>query len=264
MSTTEIISNYYANYDEDGRLARKWNSIEFLTTMRYIERYLTPGAKIADIGAGTGYYSRTIANRGYEVESVELSPHHIAIFKENLRPEQKINIHQGNALDLHMFGDNTFDITLVLGPMYHLFTPEDKNQAISEALRITKPGGVVFVAYCISDSTLLSDGFGRGRVDAANHYWNGKIDQETFKIKSQPEDIFEQVRKEDIDQIMKPFAVDRLHYVSTDLVARFIRDALEEMDDETFAFYLRYHYVICERADMVGLTAHSLDVFRKL
>ena len=60
---------------------------------------------------------------------------------------------------MNMFQDNTFDITLVLSPMYHLYTDTDKQQAISEALRVAELGGVVFVAYCISDASILEDAF---------------------------------------------------------------------------------------------------------
>jgi len=263
MSITEMLNNYYSNYDENGRLERKWGSVEFLTTMRYIERFLFPGASIAEIGTGTGRYSRAIADMGYEVEAVELTSHNIAIFKENLQLGQKINIHQGNALDLHMFSDSNFDITLVLGPMYHLYTSEDKHQAISEALRVTKPGGVVCVAYCISDGTIFNEGFNLKRFDVAEYIRDGKLDPVTFATRSVPEDIFELMRKEDIDRLMAPFTVERLHYVATNLFTRYIRDAVDEMDDETFALYLRYHFAVCERADMVGLTTHSLDIFRK-
>ena len=264
MAINDTLNSFYTNYDEDGRLLRKWASVEFLTTMRFIERYLKPGAKVVEIGAGTGRYSRTIADMGFDVEAVELTSHNISIFKENLQPNQKIDIHQGNALDLHMFQANSFDITLLLGPMYHLYTAEDKHQAIAEALRVTKPGGIVFVAYCISDGTIFNEGFDLKRFDVVEYIRLGKIDPITFETHSTTEDIFELVRKEDIDQLMAPFAVERLHYISTDLFSRYIRDSIDEMDDKTFELYLRYHFAVCERADMAGLTSHSLDVFRKL
>jgi RimJ/RimL family protein N-acetyltransferase/ubiquinone/menaquinone biosynthesis C-methylase UbiE len=257
------LASYYNNHDENSRLESKHGQVEFLTTMRYIERYLTPGAKVIEIGAGTGRYSRAIADMGYSVEAVELFERNIDIFKASLRPEQKINITQGNALDLSAFTDNTFDITLLLGPMYHLYTEEDKLKAIAEALRVTKPGGVVFAAYCISDASLVLSGFQRKAFDIGEYITRGKIDPVTFDTVSVPEDIFELVRKEDIDRLMEGFHVERLHYVATDLFTRYIRDAVDEMDDETFALYLRYHFSICERADMVGITHHSLDVFRK-
>jgi len=258
------IAGYYNGYDEQGRLESNHGRVEFLTTMRYVERYLKRDAKVIEIGAGTGRYSRTIADMGHEVEAVELVKYNIDIFKENLKESQKINITQGNALDLSSFADEAFDITLLLGPMYHLYTENDKKKAISEALRVTKRGGVVFVAYCISDASLVSTGFARPDIFSVADYINrGKIDPVTFDTTSEPEDIFELVRKEDIDKLMSSFEVERLHYIATDLFTNYMRQAVDEMDDEAFDLYLRYHFSVCERADMVGITHHSLDVFRK-
>ena len=50
------------------------------------------------------------------------------------------------------------------GPMYHLFTREDKLKALSEAIRVTKKGGVVFAAYCMGDASALSYGFICGEI----------------------------------------------------------------------------------------------------
>ena len=68
-----------------------------------------------------------------------------------------------------MFADNTFDITLVFGPMYHLYAESDKHQAISEALRVTKSGGVIFAAYCISDASILESGFKYGHFSVSDY-----------------------------------------------------------------------------------------------
>jgi len=257
------IKNFYSNYDEEARLGYRHGMVEYLTTMRYVQKYLTPGAKIAEIGAGTGRYSRSIADMGYAVKAVELVPHNIEIFKNKITPQQNVNVTQGNALDLSMFEDNTFNITLMLGPMYHLYTLADKQQAISEALRITKPGGVVFVAYCISDASILEDAFKNNLLMISDYVDKGQIDSGTFATTSKPENIFELVRKEDIDHLMDNFSTTRLHYVATDMISRFLRESLANMSDETFDMYLRYHYAVCERPDMVGMTHHSLDIFRK-
>jgi len=258
-----FISNYYDNYDEDGRLTTRPGLVEFLTTMRYIEKYLPEGGKVLEIGAGTGRYSRAIADMGHKVEAVELVPHNINIFRENMKPGQEINIIHGNALDLSMYEDNTFDLTLSLGPLYHLYTTEDKHQAISEAIRVTKPGGVVFVAYCMSDASIIEGGFGRKRYEVAEFIQRGLINPITFATSSKPEDVFELVRVEDINALMEAFPVKRLHLVATDLFSRYIRGSLAEMDDECFALYLRYHFAVCERQDMIGASHHVLDIFRK-
>jgi hypothetical protein len=58
--------------------------------------------------------------------------------------------------------------------------------------------------------------------------------------------------------------VERLHYVGTDMATNYMRSAVDEMEDDLFELYLQYHYVICERQDMVGTSHHILDVLRKI
>lgn len=73
--TNPYLMDFYNNYDEDSRLTPRHGSVEFLTTMRYITRYLKPGDHILEIGAGTGRYSHALARQGYPVDAVELIPH---------------------------------------------------------------------------------------------------------------------------------------------------------------------------------------------
>lgn len=262
--TNPYLIEFYNTYDEDSRLRSRHGSVEFLTTMHYVEQYLTPKARILEIGAGTGRYSHALARQGYPVDAVELVEHNIEVFQRNTQAGEPVTISQGNALDLSAIPDNCYDITLLLGPLYHLYTPEDKRQAIREALRVTKPGGILFAAYVISDGCLLDEGFHRGNIDVAEYIRTGLLDGETFAAKSEPKDLFELVRKEDIDALMSGFPVKRLHYVASDGCARLLREAIDAMDDETFRLYLKYHFVTCEREDLVGVTSHALDISRKL
>lgn len=80
MDTKEYLVNYYTNYDEEGRLLSKHGRVEYITTMKYIEKYLQPGMRIMEIGAGTGRYSHALAGKGYRVDAVELVEHNIEIF----------------------------------------------------------------------------------------------------------------------------------------------------------------------------------------
>ncbi len=89
------------------------------------------------------------------------------------------------------------------------------------------------------------------------------IDADTFAAKSEPKDLFELVRKEDVDELMSDFPVTRLHYVATDGSALFMREVIDKMDDETFRLYLDYHFATCERNDMLGITSYAVDIFRK-
>ena len=261
METFKALSDYYGSYDEDNRLRSRHGMVEFLTTMRYIEKYLQPGMRILEIGAATGRYSHELARRGYPVDAVELVDHNIEIFRKNTQPGERVTVRQGNAKDLHMFADDTYDITLLLGPMYHLFAVEEQKQALSEAVRVPKPERVVFAAYCNNDATMVQYCFGRGMLKEKRY--QELVDPVTFKASSDPAELFELYRKEDIDALMADFPVERLHYLGTDMATNLMREAVDQMDDALFEMYLRYHFFICERPDMVGATHHILDVFRK-
>lgn len=263
MEANHYLIDFYNHYDEDCRLTSKHGSIEFLTTMRYIEKYLKPGNRILEIGAGTGRYSHALARQGYSVNAIELVRHNIEVFQKNTLSSENISVIQGNALDLSIFHDNQFDITLLLGPLYHLYNKADKQQAIREAIRVTKQGGIIFAAYVISDGCLLDEGFKRNNISVTDYIKKGLLNSETFSAQSEPKDLFELVRKEDIDDLMSTFPVTRLHYVATDGCALFMRDEIDAMNDELFQLYLKYHFATCERNDLLGITSHAVDIFKK-
>lgn len=262
MDSLQALTQFYSNYDEEGRLLSKHGQVEFLTTMRYIEKYLRPGMRVLEIGAATGRYSHTLARQGYRVDAVELVQHNINIFQQLTQPGENVTIRQGNAKELSFYEDETFDMTLLLGPMYHLFTMEDQLQALSEAIRVTKKGGIIMAAYCGNDATMVQYCFGRGMLKEQRY--RDLVDFETFKASSDPAELFELYRIEDIDALMKDFNTERLHFLGTDMATNYMRTAIDEMDDAFFQLYLKYHFTICERSDMVGVSHHFLDVFRKL
>ncbi len=261
MEVKNILENFYAAADEDSRLANRCGNVEYITTMHYIGKYLRPGMRIIEIGAGTGRYSHALAREGYRVDAVELTAHNIEIFKENTRDGENISITQAGATDLSAFESDTYDITLLLGPMYHLFTEEDKLQALSEAMRVTKKGGIIFAAYCMSDPSIVQYGFVKGNIHAL--FERNMLDPNTFKAYSSPAEIFELHRKSDIDRLRSSFSAEQLHFVAADGFANHIRQTLSEMDEETYELYLRYHLATCELVELTGYSNHTLDIFRK-
>lgn len=261
MQTNDYLKEYYERYDEDGRLLSKHGQVEFKTTMKYIEKYLKNNDKVLEIGAATGRYSHELARKGYRVDAVELIEHNIDLFKKNTLENEQVTITQGNAMDLSFIETDTYDITLLLGPMYHLYSVGDKIKALSEAIRVTKKNGIIFVAYCMGDASVLSYGFIRGEI--FNIIEKSMIDTKTFDTFSNPWDIFELYRKEDIDELRGQFDVTQLHFVAADGYTNHMRDIVNKMDDEMYELFLKYHFATCERQDMVGLSHHTLDIFRK-
>ncbi len=261
MERIEALRNYYTTHNEDARLTSQVGAVEFLTTMHYIEKYLKHGMCILEIGAGTGRYSHALARMGYKVDAVELIEENIEAFKVNISQNEDITVQQGDAVNLKNIKSDKYDITLLLGPMYHLYNDADKKAAISEAIRVTKRGGIIFAAYCNNDATVYQFGFVKGGFSSGEN--NHLVDFDTFKLSSTPKEIFALYRKEDIDALMSEFNVKRLHYVGSDMATYFIANTVAEMDEKTFELYMKYQLCICEREDMVGFTNHMLDIFRK-
>lgn len=262
METLKVLTQFYSNYDEEGRLLSKHGQVEYLTTMRYIERYLKPGMRILEMGAATGRYSHTLARQGYKVDAVELIQHNIDIFEQLTQPGEDITIRQGNAKDLSFYESDTFDMTLLLGPMYHLYTEEEQLQALAEAIRVTKKGGIVMAAYCGNDACVVQYGFRNGELLQPES--KDMLNPDTFMLSVSPTLLFQLYRIEDINRLMENFPTERLHFVGTDMATKYMQKEIDAMEDAFFRLYLDYHFTICERSDMVGVSHHFLDIFRKL
>ena len=258
-STGNSIIDYYNAYDEDGRLMRKSRLPEYLNTMKYIDKHLFPGAKIIEIGAGTGRYSVALADKGYDVTAVELVPHNIEIMKKKVMKHHNIKIYEGNACDMSAFKSDTYDIVLLLGPMYHLFTDEDKHKALGEAVRLAKKGGVIYASYCNNDTAIYKLFYKRNILG----YLDKGMIKEDYHTISTPNEIFELYRKSDIDELMKKYDVTRLHFVGVDMLSYLHDNSLNNLSEREFEEYMKFLSNLCEREDSVGLSIHMLDVFRK-
>lgn len=214
--------------------AERQGYVEYVTTMSYIHKYLEPHMRIAEIGAGTGRYSLALAREGYHVEAVELVERNIQVFRSKLKKEDDICILQENALDLSSF---------------------------AEALRITKPGGFLFVAYCLNEATVLQYCFGQETI------WEDiekGLLAEDFTWTANENDAFSLVRPADIRELTKDFPIERLHLAATDGAARYLGDMIEHMEERLYRKYLEYHFSTCEREDLIGASNHVLDVLRKV
>lgn len=256
------LEQYYSGYDEDGRLLSRHGQVEYQTTMKYIHQCLGESLdkRILEVGAGTGRYSVTLAKEGYQVDAVELTSHNLEILKSKLTGEEKCTAIQGNAMDLSMYADETFDVTLVLGPMYHLYCNEDKCQVLREAIRVTKKTGYVLVAYCMNESVIIQEMFVRGHL---KEYLKKGLVTDDFKALSCPEELFDMERVENIYAMTKDLEVERIKLVATDGATNYMRAVVDAMDDETFEYWLKYHFATCERQDIIGATNHALDILQR-
>lgn len=252
----EQIQRTYELFHEDTRLNRsKAARVEFLTTTRYIERYLKPGARLLDVGAGAGEYSLYFARKGYDVCALELSEHNIEAFRAKLTPEDSINLVQGNAVDLSRYEDESFDVVLLFGPLYHLHREEDRQKCIAEAKRVCKQDGTMFFAFISNDMVILTE-----FSYHPDYFVSGDYDKESFELEDFPF-VFHTV--DECRAMLRSGGVQVLHEVASDGVSELLEDKINAMDDENYAQYLRYHFYICEKPEFLGMSNHLLFVGKK-
>jgi len=253
------LEKYYNKFCEDKRLTRRHGQVEYITSMKYIHDYIGSNGdeKILDVGAGTGRYSIQLANEGYDVTAIELVKHNLGVLKSK---GSTVKAFQGTALDLSRFPENTFDMTLVFGPMYHLYTFEDKVKVLQEAKRVTKPKGVILVAYCMNEFSVLTYGFKENNIRECID--NGKLNDD-FHVISEPKDLYDYVRIEDINKLNEGAKLERIKLIAADGPANYMRPVLNAMDEDTFKLFIDYHFSTCERSDLLGASGHTLDILRK-
>jgi ubiquinone/menaquinone biosynthesis C-methylase UbiE len=164
MENNNEVAQYYEKYDENGRIDK--HPIEFIRSKEIISRYLpsTP-IKIVDLCGASGHYAYWLATMGHEVHLMDLSEKHI---KETIANKEKYNvelmsIRQGDARET-AFKNETFDMILLMGALYHLQNRDDRIKCIKESYRILKKGGVAVFAYISRHATIL-DGFAKDLIN---------------------------------------------------------------------------------------------------
>lgn len=258
MNEQELI-NYYNKFNEDKRLNSRHGQVEFITTMHYIHEYLRDrkDAKILELGAGCGRYSIALANESYDVTALELVKHNLRVIEKK---SDKVHTVLGNATNLSKFKEESFDMILMLGPMYHLISKDEKLKALKEAKRVLKKDGIIMIAYCMNEYSVLTYGFKEQHIKECLK--NNMLDKDYHCI-SKDSDLYSVVRIEDINELNNLVSLERIKIITPDGPANYMRKILNQMDDETFNEFLSYHFSTCERQDLIGAAAHTLDILKK-
>lgn len=256
---------YYNKFNEDKRLDSRHGRVEFITSQKYIHESLEavgkdrePGQiKILDIGAGTGRYSIPLAQEGYDVTAVELVKHNLGRLKQK---GCGVHAYQGNALNLKRFERESFDVTLLFGPMYHLHEKEEKLTALQEAVRVTKPGGRILVAYVMNEFTVLTYGFKEKHILEA---LQNDMLTEDYHCTEKANPLYSMVRLEDIAELDAQVNAARVRIIAADGAANYMRQYLNALSEEEFDAFVNYHLTTCERMDLMGASAHTVDILEK-
>lgn len=253
---TEQVNRTYDFFNEETRLTHSRAArVEFLTTVRYIEQYVKPGMRILDIGAGAGEYSFYFAEKGYEVNALELADANVSAFRKRMRPGLPLTLLQGNALDLSAYADESFDAVLVFGPLYHLHEEKDRRRCIEEACRVCKKEGTLFFSFIGHDMVFMSE----LRYDG-EYFSTGDYEHESFRLHDFPFVFF---TVQEARQMLIDGGIELLREVASDGASELMAPEINAMSEESWRQYLGYHFYRCEKPELLGMSNHLLFVGRK-
>jgi SAM-dependent methyltransferase len=155
LPTPRDVVQFYSSDVEVDRLEHGLGVLEFERTKELISRFVVSGSAVADVGGAAGHYAEWLVENGHRVELVEPVPRHVELARERAGEPPRFGVHLADARVLP-FENEAFDAVLLLGPLYHLGDLHDRLQAVREAARVCRRGGVVLAA-AISRSAFLLD-----------------------------------------------------------------------------------------------------------
>ncbi len=255
------IEKYYNKFNEEHRLTTRHGQVEFETSLKYIHDYIPedrPASeiKILDLGAGTGRYSVQLNSEGYDVTAVELVKRNLEVLRGK---HTSVKTWGGDARNISFLEDNTFDLTIMFGPCYHLIGDEEKLKAINEAKRVTKKDGIIMIAFTMNEYSVLTYCMAENHLSQVVEK-NGL--SETFHIQADSKELYDYVRIEDVYRLNEKAGLECVKVFSPDGPADYMRRELNAMDEETFLQFKKYVLAVSDRQDLIGAGSHIVDVVK--
>ena len=266
MDNINIVRNYY-----DSTTEAEWNRlerhrIEFEITKRFLDKYISPRARVLDIGGGPGRYSLYLAGRGCDVTLFDLSKANTD-FALSKAAEQglKINAVCGDARQVDSFFDSTFDHILLMGPMYHLLDEADRTAAVNSALRLLKPGGVLFVSFISLFAGLsyyMKNLPGYVTEPTEKDYINTCINGDEFSGDGFTKVYF--IHPEKIDTFMSQFSLKKLHLFGQEGISSPGENNIMACTPEVIDKWIDICFALCEKREFLSFPEHLMYVGRKI
>jgi SAM-dependent methyltransferase len=269
-SVDPSITDYYEQAPEEERLQQGAFVLEELRTRDIIQRYAAPApATVLDVGGAAGAYALWLADAGYTVHLVDASPRLVREAERrsaaSRRPLASCRVGDARALD---FGDDSADIVLLLGPLYHLTETSERARALDEARRVLKRGGRLFAAG-ISRFASALDGLSRDALqdpqfaaiverdlrDGQHRNPTGRLDYFTTAYFHHPDDLRAEISDAGLT-FEKLYGLEGPGWLLPDIEAR-IADPLRLRDLLLVARALE------AEPSVLGISAHLLAVARK-
>jgi 2-polyprenyl-3-methyl-5-hydroxy-6-metoxy-1,4-benzoquinol methylase len=258
----EEVVKYYDDYDEDKRLDRtNFHKLEYLTTIRFLDRFLKPNSKVLDLCAGTGRYSFYLESKGHSVTAIDIVPRFVEIMKEKkIAVASNIEVYLGDARNLEMFENESFDAVLCMGALYHLKDQDDREKVIEQCESLLKKNGILAVSY-INRYALFIKEFNNINKNFEKLKLNNIVD--SGQSINEVEESFYFSSPKEIEDLMRKFNFKKISNVGTDGVGYMLSDKISNLSKEEYDLWLAYHFKTCDNENLIGYSIHGLCIGEK-
>lgn len=259
------VKEYYGQNAE-----REWTRLErhrteFAVTQRVLTDYLPePPAKVIDIGGGPGRYTLWLSQKGYEVTLVDLAPENLILASQKARLANShiTNILCSDARYLTISA-TAFDVVLLMGPLAHLLTFYDRQQAVGETMRVLKSNGILCASFLCRFAPFRHAAKTNPAWLLSNRDYNARLLRTglhdapqtfTYSYFSHPDEII---------PFMQACGLETLTLVGCEGIVANTEETINELVEENWEAWVELNYQLAHEPSLLGAADHLLYVGRK-
>ena len=256
----KVIAAYSNGYESQRASHAGEYGMEFIFSKKIMEEYIDVNKTVIEVGCGGGYYGLYFADKCHSYHGIDLTPINIQEFQTKIDELHLLNISAniGDATNLHEIEDNSFDVVMCLGPMYHL-NREDRSKCISECKRICKVNGIIAFAYINKTGAIakFANIFGWEKLltERISEY---VLDKGTDDVHT---DIFYYSMPEEIESDVKKSKLHIIKNVGLDILLD--ENKLLSFTEEQRKIWFKVADIMNNSPSCVGMSNHALMVCRK-
>jgi SAM-dependent methyltransferase len=269
--TDSLVKEFYS-----GQVLQEWHRLvknpyyrlEFDTTVHFLDKYIPRQGLFLDAGGGPGRYTIELAKKGYDMILLDATQANLDFAKRQIKRqglETRVKqITAGSIVDLGRFSDCTFDAVLCTGgPLSHVLDPQDRQRAISELVRVAKPGAPIFVSV-IGRLAVLVVILIESQIEIDMPHF--KLFRDTGDYMGEhgftachfylPEELQGDFTRPGV-QILELVGLEGLNDHQVKPLIQLARD------ENRYRIWLETHYQTCTHPGVVAMSEHMLIVCRK-
>lgn len=264
-----LVEQHYDNDPQHEWAREARHRTEFAITRRALADYLPPApATIADLGGGPGQYAIPLAQQGYAVTLVDLSQGNLALAQEKAAEagvELAAVVH-ANVLSLPALPEETYDVILLLGPLYHLLERAERETAVAIAYKLLKPDGLIFAAFVTRYAAF------RDMVSGGYPEWIIQYPEraqqllETGRNPAGPGSGFPNsyfAHPDEIKPLMETAVFETLALIGCEGLVAGHEDHINQLDGDLWQQWVELNYHFAHEPSLYGASDHLLYVGRK-